>query len=110
MKIILLSILSLMLFSSCAHRFNQSTKSNHHHTCGKNCQMYSHKGEIFNKHCALSVANGKLDVLGRDEYKIEHAGDIYNFSSKENMEEFQLHLNENIYRAKTQWSVATERR
>jgi YHS domain-containing protein len=108
MKLLLLSFLSLFLLGSCAHH-HKKDGAHHHHKCTKSCSMHSDKGEAFNKHCAMSVSMGDMHVAGKKEWKLEHAGETYYFSSKEKMENFNQHLEQNISKARDFWTTAGQR-
>ena len=110
MKIILISILSMFIFSSCAHH-HKKEGGHHHHKCSmKNCSMKKVEGEAFNKHCAMSISMGDMHVEGKKDYKIEHGGETYYFSTKEKMETFQVNLDKNIEEAQRHWSSSIEAR
>jgi len=106
MKFLLLPILSLFLLGSCAHN-HKKTGEHHHHKCTKSCDMHSDKGEAFNKHCAMSISMGDMHVAGKKDFKIDHAGETYYFSTKEKMQKFKSNLKENISKARIFWN-ATE--
>jgi len=108
MKILLLSFLSLFLLGSCAQHHKKDGE-HHHHNCTKSCSMHSDKGEVFNKHCAMSVSMGDMHVAGKKEFSIVHAGETYYFSSKEKMEVFQENIEENISKARKFWITAGQR-
>ncbi len=108
MKLFLLSILSLFLFSSCAHH-HKSDGGHHHHKCEKNCEMHSDNGEVFNKHCAMSLAMGDSHVAGNEDYKIIHHGETYYFSSEEKMNKFKENIEQNIERANRFWTAGDRR-
>jgi YHS domain-containing protein len=72
--------------------------------------MHSDKGEVFNKHCAMSLAMGNADVIGEKDLKINHEGEIYYFSTEEKMKTFKNNIKENISNARSNWSAALERR
>jgi len=41
--------------------------------------MNSSKGEIFNKHCAMTVSLGDMNTAGKFQNIFEYGGDIYYF-------------------------------
>lgn len=86
MKLILV-YLAIFTFVACSHHHNES--KHHHHQ--------------FNKKCAYEVGQNHFDVEGKEEYKIEHDGEIYYFSSLGNKEKFQMDLEANIKRSKESW-------
>lgn len=87
MKLIILSIVSLFIVS-CAH--HHKTPKHHHHP--------------YLNQCAYSVSHGKLDVEGKEEFKTEHQGKTYYFSSKKNKQKFDKDIAKNITRANEYWS------
>ena len=98
----LLPIMLLTLFSCARHH----EKSAHHHdqegsTDSKNSVKLNPK---YDKECACSVMEGDKHVAGKEEFKLEHAGDLYYFSTKEKMEKFKENLTENISKADKNWS------
>jgi YHS domain-containing protein len=104
MKSVLMIILSTFLLVSCAHSDMKSAK----HSCQKTCKMHGEKGEAFNKHCAMAVSRGNMSVAGKNEYKLEHKGETYYFSSKAMMEEFNKDKELNISKAKEFWVVPSQ--
>ncbi len=86
MKLILAIIFSIFL-ASCAH--HHKAPEHHHHA--------------YEKQCAYSVSHGNLKVKGRPEYKIEHGGKTYYFSSKEKKALFNKKIEENIKKANQNW-------
>ena len=87
MKLITLSIISLFIVS-CAHHHKEP--KHHHHP--------------YLKQCAYSVSHGKLNVEGSDEFKTEHQGKTYYFSSKKKKMAFDDDIAKNITRADKYWS------
>tara|TARA_Y100000034_G_C6844563_1_gene382447 strand:- start:97 stop:378 length:282 start_codon:yes stop_codon:yes gene_type:complete len=86
MKYIVAVIFSIFL-ASCAH--HHKTPEHHHHA--------------YDKHCAYSVAHGDLKTEGNSEYKIEHGGKTYFFSSKEKLEDFKKNIDSNVQKANKNW-------
>ncbi len=82
-------VLLMIVFSmvSCSHHHN---KAEHHH-------------HQFDKKCAYEISQNHFDVEGKDEFKIEHDGQTYYFSSLENMQKFQSDIDENIKKSKSNW-------
>ena len=64
MKLLLLLMLVLNLVA-CSHHHNET--EHHHHQ--------------FNKKCAYEVSQNHFDVEGKEEFKMEHGGETYYFSS-----------------------------
>ncbi|MBK24601.1 MAG: hypothetical protein CME70_11455 [Halobacteriovorax sp.] len=87
MKLVLLTILSLFIVS-CAHHHKEP--EHHHHQ--------------YMKQCAYSVSHGKMNVEGKEEYKTEHDGKTYFFSSKEKKKKFDTDIAKNITKANKYWS------
>ena len=73
--------------AACSHHDN---KQEHHH-------------HQFNKKCAYEVSQDHLNVEGKEEFKIEHAGETYYFSSAEKMQRFQADIDASIKRSKENW-------
>ena len=67
----------ITLLISCSHTHNNF--GHHQHRCFKNCKMNSSKGEIFNKHCAMTVSLGDMNTGGKFQNIFEYGGDIYYF-------------------------------
>ena len=96
-------VIVLIGLTGCAHHHDKA--AHHHHKkdeCTKNCKVHS-QVEQFDKTCALSLSEGDLHVHGKEEYKLEHGGKAYYFSSNENMKKFKNHLEENIKKANQNW-------
>ncbi len=87
MKFIITIIFSMFLVS-CAHHHN--APAHHHHA--------------FEKQCAYSVAHGDVTAKGSLEYKIDHGGKTYYFSTKSKMSEFKKNIDANIKKANKEWS------
>jgi YHS domain-containing protein len=107
MNILLISILSAFLFTSCAHHHGES--AHHHHKGGKNCELNKNDMEMFKKHCAQSVSEGDSHVNGSVDYTLNHAGELYYFSTQEKMDKFKLGLEQNIQSARAKWDNAETR-
>ncbi len=86
MKLVLL-LMIVFNIAACSHHHN---KQEHHH-------------HQFNKKCAYEVSQDHLDVEGKEEFRIEHEGEIYYFSSAENKKKFQADIDANIKRSKENW-------
>lgn len=82
----LIAVLLTMFLASCAHH----NKTEHHH----------HK---YEKLCAYSVAHGDLKTKGKVEYKFEHGGKTYYFSTSEKLNDFKNDLETNIKKANQNW-------
>lgn len=109
MKILILSILSVLILSSCASN-KMADGDHHHHKCKmKNCDMNKLKGDAFSKHCAMSLSMGDSHVAGKKEYNIKHNGQTYYFSTEAKMNKFNDNLEDNITRAREHWSAAERR-
>jgi YHS domain-containing protein len=82
-------VLLMIVFSmvSCSHHYN---KAEHHH-------------HQFDKKCAYEVSLNHLDVEGKEEYKFKHEGEVYYFSSNENMQKFKADIQANLSKSKTNW-------
>ena len=65
--------------------------------------MTKNAADQFERKCAYSLSEGDAHTEGKEEYKLEHGGKVYFFSSKEKKAKFQENLNENIEKAKTNW-------
>lgn len=92
MKLIIVLLMSLSIVS-CSHHHKETV--HHHHA--------------YDKHCALSVAHGKLDVLGKKEFSHKHSGETYYFSSLEKKEKFLKNIENNVSKADRNWSFRRER-
>ncbi len=101
MKKNFLVLVILSLFVSCAHHHKDA--KHHHHKCSKSCEL--HKGAMFEKHCAQSVAEGDVHVKGSEDFKLKHGGQVYYFSSKEKMATFKKHLENNLDSAHKNWNA-----
>lgn len=90
MKLLKLIILTLtvLTFVSCSHHHN---KEEHHH-------------HAFNKLCAYEVSLNHFDVAGNENYKIEHEGETYFFSSEEKMNKFKKDLQSNVRSARDNYT------
>jgi len=86
MKYFVIVFIALFTFS-CAHHHERT--EHHHHA--------------YEKSCAYSVMSGDYKQKGKDEYQLEHGGKTYFFSTKDRMDKFKAHLNENIAEADRNW-------
>lgn len=91
MKFVLLLSLISFTFVSCTH--THSMKSHHE-------QVSQH---MFNKKCALAVAEGKFHVKGSDKYVLEDKGHYYYFSSRKALDKFKEKQEHNIEKANKNW-------
>lgn len=87
MKFIIAIIFSIFL-ASCAH--HHDGPAHHHHA--------------YEKQCAYSVAHDDGTEKGNSEYKLNHGGIAYYFSTKLKMSEFKKNINANIQKANKKWS------
>lgn len=95
----LLFIFSAVLFlGSCSHRHKDV--AHHDHTCSENCKH----AVKYEKHCALSVSEGDMHVMGKEEFMLEHGGHKYYFSSKAKMEDFKAHIDKKLQSANQNWT------
>ncbi len=97
---LLLSATLLFILSSCAH--HHKDKPHHHHECTKACKLHK-EGKAYNKRCAKSVSMGDTHVEGKEDYKINHGGVTYYFSTKKKMKDFKKDLKKNIESADKVW-------
>lgn len=88
-----IAVILTMFLASCAH--HHKTPEHHHHA--------------YDKQCAYSVSHGNLKVQGEAEYKAEHGGKTYFFSSSKKMEEFKKNIEKNIKSANKNWSSRINR-
>ena len=102
MKLLLISLTTAFLMSSCAHH-HKDTPHHHHKKCNKTCKK-GHDKEMFEKYCAQSVSEGDLHIKGKEDYKLEHAGHVYYFSSKKKLEMFKADINAQTKSAQRNWS------
>lgn len=109
MKILLVTLLGAFFLSSCAHH-HKEMEHYHHKSCSKNCKMHHEKGEMFDKHCAMSVSEGDIHINGVDDYKLKHGGEIYYFSSEEKLNKFKNNLDKNVKKAQKNWSMGSRNR
>ncbi len=86
MKYLLAVIITIFLVS-CAH--HHKTPEHHH---------------AYDKQCAFSVAHGDVKVAGKDEFKYEHSGKIYYFSSEKKLNIFKKDIEENVKKANKSWA------
>lgn len=86
MKLLILTVLSLFVLTTCA--FNEKIK-----------------GKAYNKHCAMSVSEDDINVEGDRDCKLKHNGKIFYFSSRKKMEEFEEELKNNVSDEEEIWSV-----
>lgn len=98
-KIAALAVVS-MIFVSCAHHDN---KVDHHHH--EDAAKISYEGK-----CAYSVENAKFDVPGNPEFKLQHEGTTYYFSSQEKLNLFKKDIPHNVERANKVWMERGSRR
>ena len=89
-----LTFLMTMFIVSCAHHHE---KPEHHH-------------HAYEKQCAYSVSQGDLEVHGNNEYKLEHGGKTYYFSSLDAKKKFEKGLEKNINKADSNWERLNRRR
>jgi len=109
MKLSLLILTTVFLFTSCAHH-HQKPKHHHHKKCDERCNVSDAKHESkFDKHCAQSVSEGDVHVLGQEDYKLSHGGEVYYFSSKEKMNMFKVSVEESIQKANSNWDGSARR-
>lgn len=101
MKSLLLMTTFLFLFGSCAH--HHAKKPHHHHECTKSCKLHK-DGTAYEKHCAQSVSEGDVHIMGKEEFRIDHGGQTYYFSSKKKMKAFKKDLKKNVESANKQWT------
>jgi YHS domain-containing protein len=71
--------------------------------------MHSKKHEAFNKHCAMSVSEGDMNVAGMKEYTFEHGGETYYFSSKKKMQTFKEDIAQNLSKAGYFWAPTNKK-
>lgn len=109
MKLLLITILSVFFLASCAHH-HRDMEHHHHKRCDKNCKQYHDKGEMFDMFCAQSVSEGDLHVKGNKDYKLEHGGETYYFSSKKKMNKFKDNVKTNSERARRNWETGANHR
>ncbi len=81
------ALLFTLLLSSCAH--HHKSPEHHHHA--------------YDKKCAYSVAHGDMDVKGSNEFKVDHGGKSYYFSSKDKMKKFMNKMETNVSIADRNW-------
>lgn len=92
---ILMAVLMLSTYA-CSHH-HKSAK--HHHHAKESAHQYE-------KMCAQSLADGKTHVEGKDDFRLDHGGKTYYFSSQEMKDEFQKDLDSNISRANQNWETS----
>lgn len=78
----------------------------HHHKEAKHHHHEKESAQMFDKKCAQAVAEGKTHVEGKDDFRLDHGGKTYFFSSPEMREKFQKDLDSNISRANQNWEAA----
>ncbi len=99
---ILLLTMTMGLISSCSH--HHAKEAHHHHDCAENCSKDKKSPEDkFQHKCAESIAEGDIHIEGKEEFKIEHAGRVYYFSSKQKMDKFSKNLEKNVEIATKNW-------
>ena len=100
-KLIVLFTLALGLMS-CAHHHAETA---HHHDNKQACcsEKEMDGKHMFDKKCALSVAEGDIHTDGKDEFQLSHAGKIYYFSTEKKMETFKEDLTANSRAALNNW-------
>jgi YHS domain-containing protein len=86
--------LILVIGSACSHH-HKDVEHHHHET--KNSKAFDGK-------CPYSIMKGDFHVEGKEEYKLEHGGETYYFSSKEGLDAFKGNLANNMSKAKKQWT------
>ena len=85
------AMLGAMALSGCASTHEDVAE--HHH----------HEKAQFEGKCAYSVANGKFNVEGNPDYKLDHNGVTYFFSSAEARDKFSAHIGDHVQRANRSW-------
>lgn len=105
MKSLVLTLSLLFTLVSCSHHKNDP---HHHHKCEKSCKLHK-DGKAYGKMCAMSVSMGDTHVKGKEDYKLEHDGQTYYFSSKAKMENFKKNIKANIKAANEIWLRASSR-
>lgn len=78
----------------------------HHHKSAKHHHHEKESAHQFEKKCAQAVAEGKTHVEGRDDFRLDHGGKSYYFSSQEMKDKFQKDLDSNISRANQNWEAS----
>jgi YHS domain-containing protein len=109
MKKILTILASTFLLGSCAHH-HKDVEHHHHKSCDVNCKVFHAKGEMFEKHCAQSISEGDLHVKGTEDFKLNHSGQVYYFSSEQKLDKFKKHLELNAVNAQKNWDASSLRR
>ena len=107
MKNLIMAIVTVFVFTSCAHQHQKS--EHHHHECDKDCKVHQ-ENVMFEKHCAQSVLEGDTHVDGNDDFSLEHGGHIYYFSNDEKLEKFQLNIEANAKAAQSNWTNRAQRK
>ncbi|MBL7665627.1 MAG: hypothetical protein JNM93_10885 [Bacteriovoracaceae bacterium] len=92
MKLVFFLLLALSMFA-CSHHHN--TTKHHHHQ--------------FNKKCAYEVSQNHFDTDGKEEFKIEHEGEAYYFSSAEKMQKFYSDIDAYTKRSMINWKRRTSK-
>ena len=98
---VLLIVLTTGLFISCSH--HHAKEAHHHHDCADCSKDAKNVQDKFQHKCAESIAEGDIHVEGKEEFKIEHGGHVYYFSSKQKMEKFGKNLEKNVELATKNW-------
>lgn len=109
MTVLLLSVMSIFLMSSCAHHHKELAHHDHNQH-GKKSKVEQKTGDMFDKNCAYSVSEGDVHVKGRADFTLEHGGETYYFSTMDKLMKFKMNLNKSISSAQRNWAMATERR
>lgn len=84
-------MLGIVALSGCASTHEDVAE--HHH----------HEKAQFEGKCAYSVENGKFNVEGNPDFKLNHNGVTYFFSSTEARDKFNSHITESTKRANASW-------
>jgi YHS domain-containing protein len=98
MSILLISVLSVFLFTSCAHHNNDTSQQQHKEGV---CKLHKKKIAIFDKNCNQLASEG--------DFKLNHRGKVYFFSTKEKMDKFKVKLKQSAMYTKSRWGSADAR-
>lgn len=90
-------IFAFMLGTISCARHHEKSAHHHHHEDSKT------SNDKFQGVCAESLAEGDSHVMGKREYALEHAGQMYYFSSASKKALFEENLTENIKKAELNW-------
>lgn len=92
-------VLALLIgASACSH--HHKAPDHHHHSA---TNVKPDDSVAFDGNCPYAVMEGDLHTHGKEEFKLEHGGETYYFSSQDKLEKFKKDLPKNLSAARKKW-------